>query len=82
MIIVCKEVLEDAPETAIYMLDTSLILDKTLRQKFEEPEYLDDIDSYFVTLSWDEAEILWENEKTAFIKPPQMIERLIEVWIG
>lgn len=74
MIIVCKEVLESAPETYIYMLNTSLIQDSSLRLKFENPDH-------GVELNWDERNVLLGEER-AFVDPPQIVERLVDVWIG
>lgn len=78
MIVACKEVLEGAPETSLYILDTDLITDPALRKRFENPETFDfHTTDYSVTINCDESNSLSE----AVVEPPQLVERLIDVWV-
>ena len=58
-------------------MDTSLIEDEAVRAKFDNMEY-HEFAGYSVTLTTDEE---WEAAESAKVVVPQMVERLVDVWI-
>lgn len=74
MIIVVAEGCEGAPDTSVYILDTTKMTNKVIANRFETEDLLG--------ISSDEMDQFMEDRELAQVSAPCHIDKVVQMWLG